>query len=147
MYFDDYIVGMEFPLDPISFTKEEIIDFARTYDPRGIHMDDRAGEESRFGGIIASGMMTLSATWGQWVHTKKDADGVIAGIGFDQVRWLKPVYPDMDLLSTVRVAGKKESSKGRSGTVIFDLMVKDREGQEVMTARALVLIGKSPDHM
>ena len=147
MYFEDYIVGEVYPLDPLSFSKEEIIEFAKLYDPRDIHMDEKVAEESRFKGLIASGMMTLTATWGQWVHTKRDANGVIAGIGFDKVRWYKPVYPDMDLFSTVIIADKKESSNGKSGTVTFELRVKDKEGQDVMVAVALVLIAKSPQNI
>ena len=147
MYLKDYKVGMEYKLEPISFSKEEIIDFAKKYDPRPIHIDEEAGKNSRFKGIISSGMMTLVLCWGKWVHTKIDEGGLIAGIGFDKVRWLNPVYPDMNLYGLIRVVEIKENSNGVNGKVRSELIVRDEEGKDIMYVDALTLVAKSPEIM
>ena len=63
-WFEDYEVGDEFLGEPVKFTEEEILDFARRYDPQPYHIDREAAKASQFGGIIASGYHTISAVWG-----------------------------------------------------------------------------------
>lgn len=146
MYLNDYKVGMEFDLTPFSFSKEEIKEFAKTYDPRSIHIDDEAGQRSRFKGIISSGMMTLIYSWADWVHTEIDSEGVIAGIGLNNVRWLKPVYPDTILNGKVVVLDVRPSSNGKTGTVTSEFIVTTQEGEEVMRLESLGLVATSKDH-
>ena len=54
-YWDDYEVGQKFPLGSTSFTEQEIVDFARQFDPQPFHIDPEAAKQSIYGGIIASG--------------------------------------------------------------------------------------------
>ena len=44
-YWDDYEVGQKFPLGSTSFTEQEIVEFARTYDPQSFHVDRAAAEQ------------------------------------------------------------------------------------------------------
>ena len=57
-YWDDYEVGQKFPLGSTSFTEQEIVDFARQFDPQPFHIDPEAAKKSMYGGIIASGRPT-----------------------------------------------------------------------------------------
>ena len=54
-YWEEYQVGTKFPLGSTSFTEQEIVEFARQYDPQSFHVDAAAAKESMFGGLIASG--------------------------------------------------------------------------------------------
>ena len=54
-YWDDYEIGQRFDLGSTSFTADEIVDFARQYDPQSFHVDAGAARQSMFGGLIASG--------------------------------------------------------------------------------------------
>lgn len=67
-WFEDYKVGDEFEGNVVEFTLEEIIRFARRYDPQPFHIDPVAAAESHFGGIIASGAHIMAATWGGLMH-------------------------------------------------------------------------------
>ena len=49
-WFEDYEVGDEFLGEPVEFTEEEIVDFARRYDPQPFHIDREAAKASHFGG-------------------------------------------------------------------------------------------------
>ena len=51
-YWDDYEVGQTFALGSIDFTADEIVDFARQYDPQSFHVDADAARQSMFGGLI-----------------------------------------------------------------------------------------------
>ena len=95
MYFEDYEVGMVFDkeIEPIKFSEEELIYFGKKYDPRDIHTDKDKAKASRFGQIISPGSYSNIAFWGQWVKTGIDKDGLIAGLGVEYAKWLKPVFP------------------------------------------------------
>ncbi|CAC9932981.1 MaoC-like protein [Aedoeadaptatus coxii] len=142
MYLDDYVEGLTFQLSPISFTEQEIINFAKVHDPRPIHVDPEAAAKSRFGGIIASGFHTFYACWGKWVHTKLDEGGVVAGIGMDHLRWLKPVYPHVMLYTTLVVDKIEIKSGGDYGVVHLDVFIRDKDGELLMEHDAIVLVAR-----
>lgn len=119
-------------MPPVFLTEEEIIDFARIYDPRPIHVDRRAAEASRFGGMIASGLHTLDVCWGKWVHTKLDEGGLVAGMGMDNLRWLKPVYARMPLYTTIVVDHVDVRKGGDYGVVHMHVNVQDEKGEAKM---------------
>lgn len=119
-------------MPPVSLTEEEIIDFARTYDPRPIHVDRKEAEASRFGGMIASGLHTLDVCWGKWVHTKLDEGGLVAGMGMDNLRWLKPVYAHELLYTTIVVDRVDVRKGGEEGVVHMHVNVQDEKGEVKM---------------
>lgn len=140
MYLEDYVEGLSFKLSPFSFTEQEIINFAKVQDPRPIHVDPVEARESRFGGLIASGFHTLYACWGKWVHTKLDEGGVVAGIGIDNLRWKKPVYPHVMLYTTLLVTEIELKRGGDYGIVHIDVKIKDEEGTLLMGVETSVLV-------
>ena len=145
MYFDDYEVGMVFDqIEPISFSEEELIEAGKKFDPRLIHIDKKAAEESRFGQIIGPGSYTNMVFWGQWIKTGIDADGVIAGIGVDYAQWLRPVVADVLYTIKAEVVDKKIRKPGKDGSVAVLVTAYDPEGNEVSKycGRALVAYRK-----
>lgn len=132
MYLEDYSEGVTFQMPPVSLRSEEIIDYARIYDPRPIHVDPGAAKNSRFGGIIASGFHTLNACWSKWVHTKLDEGGLVAGMGMDNLRWLKPVYAHEPLYTTIVVDRVEVKEGGDYGVVFMHVAVRDEKGDAKM---------------
>ncbi|MFO1269069.1 MAG: MaoC/PaaZ C-terminal domain-containing protein [Rubrivivax sp.] len=57
-WFDDYAEGETFDFGDYLVTADEIIEFARRYDPQAFHLDAAAAAQSHFGGLVASGWMT-----------------------------------------------------------------------------------------
>ncbi len=60
--FEDFEPGQVVELGSVSVTEDEIVEFARQYDPQPFHVDPEAAKESVFGGLIASGWHT-GAMW------------------------------------------------------------------------------------
>ena len=60
LYLDDLKPGMVLPLGSVRVTREEILEFARRYDPQPIHLDEEAARASIYGGLISSGWLTVS---------------------------------------------------------------------------------------
>jgi acyl dehydratase len=92
-YWDDLLEGELLDCRPITFTLEEIMAFAQKYDPQMFHIDEQAAAVSRFGGIIASSLQTLSAC----TRVIVDAQGemaILSGLHIEQVQLPNPVRPD-----------------------------------------------------
>lgn len=133
MYFEDYEVGMVFDkeIESIKFSEEELIYFGKKYDPRDIHTDKDKAKASRFGQIISPGSYSNMAFWGQWVKTGIDKDGIIAGLGVEYAKWLKPVFPGIFYDIKVEIVDKKIRKEGKDGSVSFLMTVFDQEGEKV----------------
>ena len=117
-YLEDFHVGEVVDLGSVTVTEEEILDFARKFDPQPFHVDPEAARETMFGGLIASGWHTGS------IFMRLAALGVLnkavslASPGLEEVRWLRPVRPGDTLTGTYEVleVTPSESSPNR-GTV------------------------------
>ncbi|MGI6077710.1 MAG: MaoC/PaaZ C-terminal domain-containing protein [Fastidiosipilaceae bacterium] len=140
MYLEDYIIGKTYPLEETSFTEEEIIKFAKEFDPRPIHLDKEAAKDLFFGDIIASGLHTAVKCWSVWVKTFNDAEGMIAGIGIDNLRWHQPVFPGDKLRGTITIQDVSPREGRPNGVVTYHLNVINQHDKDVMsfTAKALV---------
>lgn len=96
-YWDDLVEGEQLSCCPFVLGHDEIIAFANRYDPQLFHIDQKAAAASRFGGIIASSLHTLSASTRAIVDALNGVE-IIIGLGILEVALPNAVYPD-DLLS------------------------------------------------
>ncbi|MEH7009590.1 MaoC family dehydratase [Neobacillus niacini] len=140
MKFGEISIGQRFETTSYKVSKEEIFAFAAQFDPQYMHIDEEKAKESRFKGIIASGLHTLSLSFKLWVETGMFGDDVIAGTGVDNLKFTKPVFPDDVLYVTTEVIKKKER-KG-SGEVTLLLTTFNNNGEQVLKAELSALISK-----
>ncbi|WP_117161289.1 MaoC/PaaZ C-terminal domain-containing protein [Paraliobacillus sp. X-1268] len=140
MYIEDLKVGQQFNLEPIKVEKEDVLDFAKKYDPQRIHIDEEFAKQGMFKGIIASGYQTIGLVWSRWIEADVLGDEVITGAGVDQIRWTKPVYPNDLLIGTVEVMNKRLSSRGGRGTVTFSFTINNQNKETVTTFSIDVLL-------
>jgi len=102
-YFEDISVGDTESFGAYTVTREEIIEFARQYDPQPFHVDSEAAAQSPFGGLVASGWHTAAMTMRVLV------DGFLAesesrgALGVDELRWYDPVRPGDTLTAETEV--------------------------------------------
>jgi acyl dehydratase len=100
--FDELSVGQEFRFGAMAMPLEEVLDFARRWDPQPFHTDEARAKESPYGGLIASGIHTLAAAFGHMIRTGFVEQVSMGGSGLD-VRWLAPVRPGDEIDVTGRV--------------------------------------------
>ncbi len=92
-YWEDFETGMVFEYGDKTVSKEEIVAFARAFDPQPIHLDEAAAKQSRYGGLIASGWHSASLFMRMFAdHLLRDAASAGAP-GLKQLRWLVPLRP------------------------------------------------------
>ncbi len=134
MYFEDFTVGLIIKTKPKKITKSEIIDFAKNYDPQRFHVDEQAAKDGPFGKLVSSGFMTLGKSFTQFFETGVIDDTGMGAWGIDELRWIKPVYPEDTLITKVEVLEKKLSSKNpNKGTVRTHQTVLNQKDEVVMT--------------
>ena len=141
MFFEDFEIGLVFKTGSKIITKEEIISFAKNYDPQDFHIDENKAKKGPFGTLVSSGFMTLGVSFTQFFETGVVKDTGMGAWGIDELRWTFPVYPNDELKSEVKVIEKKLSSKNLSkGTVRTLHTVTNQNNKVVMTWIANFLI-------
>lgn len=140
MKFGEISIGQRFETASYKVSKEEIIIFAAQFDPQYMHIDEEKAKQSRFKGIIASGLHTLSLSFKLWVETGIFGDDVIAGTGVDNLKFTKPVFPEDVLYVTTEVIKKEERKE--SGEVTLLLTTFNNNGEQVLKAELSALVSK-----
>ncbi|MBM7332193.1 MAG: MaoC family dehydratase [Alcanivorax sp.] len=144
-YFEDYPEGAVYEFGPIEVEEEEVLSFARRFDPQAMHIDPEAAAAGPFGGLIASGWHTLSLMMRLMVDHYVSKVAGLASPGVDEVRWLRPVRPGdrLTLRATVLEARPSRSKADRG--VIFALMESiNQDGEVVASFKGMNLIRKRP---
>ncbi len=90
---EDYREGAVYELGTHAVTAEEIVAFAKLYDPQPYHLSEEAGAASFFGGLVASGFHTAAIWMGLYVRALLPGASVEGSPGLEGVRWLAPVRP------------------------------------------------------
>jgi acyl dehydratase len=93
LHYDDLSVGQTFSTATLRVNAEEIVAFARQFDPQPFHLDDAAAKATVFGGLAASGWHTAALVMRLIVESGPPLVGGIIGNGIDELRWLRPVRP------------------------------------------------------
>jgi acyl dehydratase len=146
IYFEDLEVGAETDFGSYEVTREEVLEFARKYDPQPFHLSDEAASKTHFGRIAASGWHTAAMTMAVIArHVVKHEQAGLGSPGIDELRWKKPVYPG----DTLHVRGKileKTPSRSRPemGSFRTHTTVTNQDDVPVMSFTSIVLIRRRP---
>ena len=144
-YFEDYVEGDAHSFGAIGGGADEIVAFAKQFDPQTFHTDPEAAKRSAFGGLIASGWHTASLMTRLFMDHYLSKVASLGSPGGDELRWAKPVRPG-DILServTVLKAVPSKSKPDRGAITSFvEVINQDRE--VVMTFKVVNIIAKRP---
>ena len=144
-YFEDFQVGEVHQTGSYVVSREEILAFARQYDPQPFHLDEEAARTSIFGGIVASGWHTASICHRLVVEDTLGKAASLGSPGVDELRWLRPVRPGDTLTARVEVLSLTPSrSKPDRGAIKFRFEVRNQSGEPVMTEIANALFARRP---
>ena len=136
-YWEDFGVGDVTELGEVEVSRDEIVEFARKYDPQPFHVDEEAAADGPFGGLIASGWHTTALFMGMFVRSILLDSASMGSSGVDELRWTAPVRPGDRLTGRVTVTAVEPSSKRPDrGTVFTTSEVFNQDGTLVMTMRA-----------
>jgi len=139
-FFEDFEQGQVIEVGAVSVTEEEILEFARRYDPQPFHIDREAAERSQ-GGLIASGCHTLSLMMRLIVDGLLNQTANLPSPGMDELRWLKPVRGG-DTLSVrcVVLSTRVSASKPDRGLVATSWEAFNQQGELVSSAKVVCMV-------
>jgi acyl dehydratase len=134
---DDLAPGMEFDLGSFVLTRDEVLDFARRFDPQPFHLDEQAARASMFGRLVASGLHTFSAAVGHLMRSGLVSQ-VNLGAGGAQLSWPAPLDPDTPVSMRVVVEEVRPSrSKPEMGIAKLRYIVaRESDGVVVLDVLA-----------
>jgi acyl dehydratase len=143
-YLEDATVGQKARFGRYEVTRDEVIDFASKYDPQPFHLDDEAAKHSIFGKVAASGWHTCAMMMRMIVDNLGEG-GSLGGIGMDELRWLKPVYPG-DVLSCESEIMEVVPSRSKPdrGVVKTRLTILNQNDEPVMVSTNIALSKRRP---
>lgn len=136
-YWEDFQPGQVLHLGSSTVTEADVVGFARSWDPQPMHLDPDAAAATDFGGLIASGLHTLSVCMRLFVDGLLLDSAALASPGFDSVRWTAPVRPADTLTLTVVVDEVHPSGRRTDqGVVVFEWRAVNQDDVTVLTMRS-----------
>ncbi|MEP6937912.1 MAG: MaoC family dehydratase [Chthoniobacterales bacterium] len=145
-YLEDLHVGDRFEsTETFRVTENDIVEFARAFDPQPFHLDARTARESIFAGLAASGWHTGAMSMRLFVTSPLNLAGGAVGLGVDELRWPRPVRPgDLLRLETEIMEVRTSRSKPDRGVIRIRNLTRNQKDETVQTFTASVLVLRRP---
>ena len=145
-YFEDYRAGAVYAFpDTAPVSEEEIIRFAREFDPQYFHLDPVAAADSIYKGLIASGAHTIALAFRLYVRNYLPGKASFGGPGMDEVRWLKPVRPgDVLRIRATVLETRPSQSRNDRGIVRTFLEAVNQKDEVVMSCTVTNIMARRP---
>ncbi|MFL6858837.1 MAG: MaoC family dehydratase [Allosphingosinicella sp.] len=146
IYLEDLELGAQTYFGSYEVTREEVLDFARKYDPQPFHLSDEAAAKTHFGRLAASGWHTCAMVMAVIArHVVREEQAGLGSPGIDELRWLKPVYPGdtLHVRSTI-VEIRPSRSKPEIGSFRSATTVTNQDDVAVLSFTSIVLMRRRP---
>jgi len=144
-YFEDFTQGEVIELGSRTVSGEEMLEFARQFDPQPFHLDAEAAKKSLLGGLCASGWHTGS------IFMRFFAEGLLnhcssqGSPGMDKLNWPTPLWPgDTVSARTTIVATRLSKSRPTMGIVSFLHEMTRQNGDLVLRIENSAFMGRRP---
>jgi len=156
-YFEDMKVGDKRVFGDYAFTAENIIRFAKKYDPQPFHLSEEGGKNSLFGGLCASGWHTGAACMRKIVDfNKAQYEAAVArgekplpggpSPGFKNLKWLKPVFAgDIVTYSSEIVELRESATRQQWGIMFAKITGVNQKGERVYEFDSSAFIPRRPE--
>ena len=145
IWWEDFKVGERSEMGRHTFGEEEIVAFARQFDPQPFHLDAQAARGTPFGGLIASGWHTCAVGMRLMVDQYIGRTVSLGSPGIEDIRWLRPVRAG-DTLTYSRTVIESRASTTRAGVglVKHRWEAVNQSGQTVLTMEGWGMYGRRP---
>ena len=149
LHFEDFRPEQIFALGTHTVTAEEIMEFAREFDPQPQHIDPAAATESMLGGLAASGWHLCALAMRMLVDGLFIRSTSLGAPGVDEVQWRKPVRAGDTLNLQAEVLETRDSSRPNRGFVRFRFSMwranESGDSERVMMFTCSVMFGRRKD--
>jgi acyl dehydratase len=143
-WFDDLKLGMRFKTGETLVTHDDIVRFAREFDPQPFHLDEAAAEHTVLKGLAASGWHTAALSMRLAVEIRPFGPHPLFGLGVDELRWLAPVRPGDTLRLEGEVVELIPSKTRPQGVARVKWTAFNQRGEEVYTFTPIGIVPRKP---
>lgn len=146
IYFEDMQIGDRASFGSYTVTRDEVLEFARRYDPQPFHLSDEAAAQTHFGRLAASGWHTAAMTMAMLVEQMQVRPTASLGAGgIDELRWIRPVHPGDTLRCETELLEKSVSEKRpEMGRTRSRMTVFNQADQPVLSFIANAMVARRP---
>ncbi|HTR13819.1 MAG TPA: MaoC family dehydratase [Roseiarcus sp.] len=145
MKFADFHAGQVIEVGSYTLDEDEMLRFAKTYDPQWFHVDPKTAAEGRYGGLIASGWQTCAIGMRLAVDNVLMGSETVGSPGVAYIKWPNPVRPGDSLTLRAEVLETRRSkSQPDLGIMRWRWRLFNQHGQEVLESEATSLFDLSP---
>jgi acyl dehydratase len=111
LHYEDFPEGLVIPFGTYHLSKDEVIAYARDWDPQPFHLDEEAGKNSVLGGLAASGWQSSAILVRLAVEAYANKSAAMASNGMEEAKWLKPVYAGETLTGRATILSRRVSAR------------------------------------
>ncbi|MGA2317188.1 MAG: MaoC/PaaZ C-terminal domain-containing protein [Thermodesulfobacteriota bacterium] len=132
-YGDDFNVGDVYKTSSITVTETHLINWAGlTMDFYPLHMNAVYAAETVFGERLAHGPLIFALAVGLVYMAGFVGDSVVAWVGLDNMRMVKPVRIGDTITVVVEIIDKQKTSKPERGIQTWKYTVKNQRDETVL---------------
>jgi len=145
MYWEEWDIGAEFESPARTVTEADIVAFAGLsgdYNP--LHINEEHCKKTIFGSRIAHGPLVYAIAAGLLFQLHLYDDTLIAFLGFENLRFTKPVKPGDTIHARIKVLEKRETSNAERGVMKRQLQVLNQRGEVVQEGIQAFLLKRKP---
>jgi acyl dehydratase len=143
-FLEDFAVGQTYGTGRLR-DEDRVKSFAAEFDPQHFHLDGGAARSTIFGGLAASGWHTAAITMRLLVDGDLKPAGGIIGMGFEDFRWPKPVYPGDELHVESEILEVRPSkSRPNQGLIKVRNTTRNQNGEAVQISIGTLLVPRRP---
>ena len=145
-FYDQWQIGevIEHPLRRTVTETDNLLFSTMTHNPQPLHLDLEAAKASEFGQILVNGTFTFALMVGLSVG-ETTLGTLVANLGFDAVKFPKPVFIGDTLRTETWVVERRESrSRPNAGIVVFEHRSFNQRGELVCECTRTALLQKRP---
>lgn len=144
-YYEDFKIGDRFMSGGMTMTEAGIIEFARQWDPQPFHIDAEFAKKWTYGGLIASGLHTMSATLRLWLDLGVFRASSLGSPGIGEVQFPRPVRPGDTLRVVTDITELRlSSSKPDRGVARIRQVTINQRDEPVMEQETTVFLKRRP---
>ena len=131
MYINDITLGQRVDIPAAVIEKDKMLDFARLYDPIPLHTDEEYAKSTKFGALIAPGVMSFMSVWAKYIEVDLFGEELIAGKS-THIEWLRPVFAGDTLKGEATITAITPRNP-YNGIVAITIEVRNQHGELVLT--------------
>tara|TARA_R110002049_G_scaffold118032_3_gene271907 strand:+ start:5886 stop:6338 length:453 start_codon:yes stop_codon:yes gene_type:complete len=146
LYYDDFSVGQifEHPIRRTVTETDNVLFTTMSHNPAALHLDAEYMQQTEFGRVLVNSCLTLSLMVGISVNDTTHGT-TVANLGWDEVRFPKPVFQGDTLHIQSEVLEKRDSkSRPANGIIVLAHRAFNQHDELVGHCKRTALMLKKP---